>query len=36
MSPWQFMDGVMREVQEAAGEIDVRLIDDRSKDELNG
>ena len=35
MSPWQFMDGVMREV-EAAGEIEVRLIDDRSKDELNG
>ena len=36
MSPWLyslFMDGVMREIRETAGEIGVRLTDDRSKHE---
>ena len=34
MSPWLFnlfMDGVMREIRETAGEIGVRMIDDGSK-----
>ena len=36
MSPWLFnlfMDGVMKEIQETAGKMSVRMIDDRSKDE---
>ena len=36
MFPWLFnllMDGVMREIQETAGKIDVRLIDEKSKHE---
>ena len=36
MSLWLFilfMDGIMREIRETAGEFGVRLIDDRSKHE---